>query len=115
MERKITCILCPRGCAMTVKETNGALTVTGNTCPKGGEYAIAECTNPVRTVTSTVRVSNRKDTMVSVKTAAPVPKDKMMDVMELLRSITVSAPVKIGDVVLNGVFGTDIIVTKEID
>ena len=100
---------------MTVKGDVGALEVTGNTCPKGAEYAIAECTNPVRTVTSIVRVSNRKDTMVSVKTAAPVPKDKMMDVMAALRSIVVSAPVKIGDVVLTNIFGTDIIVTKAID
>lgn len=100
---------------MTVKGEVGALEVTGNTCPKGAEYAIAECTNPVRTVTSIVRVSNRKDTMVSVKTAAPVPKDKMMDVMAALRSIVVSAPVKIGDVVLTNIFGTDIIVTKAID
>ncbi len=100
---------------MTVKGEVGALEVTGNTCPKGAEYAIAECTNPVRTVTSIVRVSNRKDTMVSVKTAAPVPKDKMMDVMAALRSTVVSAPVKIGDVVLTNIFGTDIIVTKAID
>ena len=115
MERNMTCILCPRGCAMTVRGEVGGLQVVGNSCPKGQEYAINECTNPVRTVTSTVRVSNRKDTMVSVKTAAPVPKEKMMEVMAALRSITVSAPVKIGDVVLTGVFGIDIIVTKEID
>ena len=115
MERKITCILCPRGCAMTVTGDLGSLQVSGNTCPKGAEYAIAECTNPVRTVTSTVRVNNRKDTMVSVKTAAPVLKGKMMDVMAALRSITVSAPVKIGDVILTDVFGTDIIVTKAVD
>ena len=115
MERKITCILCPRGCGVTVTGEVGSLQVSGNTCPKGAEYAIAECTNPVRTVTSTVRVNNRKDTMVSVKTAAPVPKGKMMEVMAALRSITVSAPVKIGDVVLTDVFGTDIIVTKAID
>ena len=115
MERNITCILCPRGCAMTVTGELGNLQVSGNTCPKGLGYAINECTNPVRTVTSTIRVSDRKDTMVSVKTASPVPKEKMMEVMAALRSITVSAPVKIGDVVLNGVFGTDIIVTKEID
>ena len=115
MERNITCILCPRGCGMTVKGEPGNLQVAGNTCPKGAEYAIAECTNPVRTVTSTVRMNNRKDTMVSVKTAAPVPKGKMMEVMAALRSITVSAPVKIGDVVLTDVFGTDIIVTKAID
>ena len=115
MERKITCILCPRGCTMTVTGELGNLQVSGNTCPKGLEYAINECTNPVRTVTSTIRVSDRKDTMVSVKTASPVPKEKMMEVMAALRSITVSAPVKIGDVVLTGVYGTDIIVTKEID
>ena len=114
MERNMTCILCPRGCAMTVRGEVGGLQVVGNSCPKGEEYAINECTNPVRTVTSTVRVSNRKDTMVSVKTAAPVPKEKMMEVMAQLRSITVSAPVKIGDVILTNVFGTDIIVTKEI-
>lgn len=114
MERKITCIICPRGCAMTVKEENGSLTVTGHTCPKGEKYAINECTNPVRTVTSIVRVSNRKDTMVSVKTAAPVPKDKMMDVMALLRTTTVSAPVAIGDVILEGVFGTTVVATKAI-
>ena len=100
---------------MTVRGEVGGLQVVGNSCPKGQEYAVNECTNPVRTVTSTVRVSNREDTMVSVKTAAPVPKEKMMEVMAQLRSITVSAPVKIGDVVLTGVFGTDIIVTKEID
>ena len=100
---------------MTVTGAVGSLQVSGNTCPKGAEYAIAECTNPVRTVTSTVRVNNRKDTMVSVKTAAPVPKGKMMEVMAALRSITVSAPVKIGDVSLSEIFGTDIIVTKAVD
>lgn len=114
MERNMTCILCPRGCAMTVRGEVGSLQVVGNTCPKGEEYAINECTNPVRTVTSTVRVSNRKDTMVSVKTAAPVPKEKMMEVMRQLRSITVSAPAKIGDVVLTNIFGTNVIITKDI-
>lgn len=114
MERNITCIICPRGCTMTVKEENGKLTVTGHTCPKGEKYAINECTNPVRTVTSIVRVSNRKDTMVSVKTAAPVPKDNMMDVMALLRSTTVCAPVAIGDVILEDVFGTAVVATKAI-
>ena len=115
MERNITCIICPRGCPMTVKEEAGQLIVTGFTCPKGEKYAIDECTNPVRTVTSTVRVANRKDTMVSVKTAAPVPKGKMMDVMALLRKTTVEAPVSIGQVVLTNVFGTEVIITKAVD
>ena len=100
---------------MTVSGEVGNLQVTGNTCPKGAEYAINECTNPVRTVTSIVRINNRKDTMVSVKTEQPVPKGKMMDVMSRLRSISVSAPVKIGDVILPDVYGTKVIATKTID
>ena len=114
MERKITCIICPRGCAMTANIQGEKVTVTGNTCPKGQEYAVNECLHPVRTVTATVRVANRPNTMVSVKTENPVPKDQMMDVMASLRQTTVNAPLAIGDVVLYNVCGSNIIVTKEI-
>ena len=115
MEKKITCIICPRGCALAADITEKGVAVTGNACPKGSEYAINECTNPVRTVTATVRVSNRYNTMVSVKTAAPVAKDKMMDVMALLRKTAVEAPVAIGQVVLTDVFGTEVVITKAVD
>ena len=114
MERKITCIICPRGCAMTARITDSGVEVSGHTCPKGEEYAINECTNPVRTVTAAVRVSNRYNTMVSVKTDAPVPKDKMMDVMAALHKVAVEAPAAIGDVVLSDIFGANVIVTKDV-
>lgn len=114
MKRNMTCIICPRGCSLVAEIGDSGVTVTGNACRKGEQYAINECTNPVRTVTATVRVSNRPDTMVSVKTAVPVPKDKMLEVMALLRNTQLEAPVAIGDVVLSDVFGTDIVVTKAI-
>lgn len=110
--KTLTCILCPRGCSLSVSDT---LTVTGNACPHGEKYAIAECTNPVRTVTATVRVDNRADTMLSVKTEAPVPKGKMMDVMAALRGMTVSAPVAIGAVIIPDILGTKIIATQKVD
>lgn len=115
MKRNLTCIICPRGCALTADITPRGVAVTGHTCPKGEEYAVRECTNPVRTVTSTVRVSNRKDTMVSVKTEIPVPKGSMMAVMEKLRSISVAAPVEIGAVILEDVFGSRIVATKAVE
>lgn len=111
MKRTLTCIVCPRGCTVTVEQNR---TVTGNGCKRGIDYAIAECTNPTRTVTATVRVANRADTMVSVKTAAPVPKGEMFAVMQKLRAMTVSAPIAIGDVILNDIYGTQIIATKNI-
>ena len=114
MERNIICIICPRGCPMVAEITDDGITVSGHSCVKGEQYAIDECTRPMRTVTATVRVANRKDTMVSVKTAQPVEKDRMMDVMAALRSITVDAPLAIGDKVLTNVCGADIIVTKAV-
>lgn len=115
MKRDLTCIICPRGCALSVDIDGDNLTVTGNSCPKGKEYAINECTNPTRTVTSTVSVWNRGNKTVSVKTAKPVKKDKIFEVMKLIRSKNAIAPIKIGDIIIKDVYGTDIIATKNID
>ncbi len=114
MKKVITCIVCPRGCTMTAEIQGDGITVTGNACARGEKHAVGECTNPVRSLTSIIRVSNREDTMVSVKSAAPVPKEKMFEIMELIHRTTVEAPVKIGDVLIDDVFGTQIIATKDI-
>ena len=114
MKKNITCIVCPRGCIMVAQGDGQNWTVTGNGCKRGLEHAIGECTNPVRTVTSTVRVSNRQDTMLPVKTAAPIPKGEMFAVMEKIRAASVAAPVRIGQVILDNIFGTQIIATGEI-
>ena len=115
MTRNVTCIICPRGCSMIAKVDDKNVSVSGNACPRGEEYATNECINPVRTVTATVRVANRPDTMVSVKTAAPIPKGEMMNIMAMLRKTNVDAPVRIGDVVLSDVYGTNVVITKDID
>ena len=112
MKRELICILCPRGCSLTAEMAENAVTVTGNACPNGAKYAESELLHPVRTVTATVRVANRKDTMVSVKTVAPVAKDRMMAVMQALRKVTVNAPLAIGDVI--PAEGYEIIVTKTV-
>lgn len=115
MERNLICIICPRGCSLKAEISEKGVCVSGNACPKGEEYAINECTNPVRTVTATVRVANRYNTMVSVKTATPVAKDKMMEVMQVLRNTQIQAPVAIGDVILRDVCGADIVITKAVE
>ena len=70
--------------------------------------------NVLSAITSIVRVENRKNTMVSVKTTSPVPKENIFDVMELLKKTSVKAPVKIGNIILTNIYGTDIITTKDI-
>ena len=115
IEKNMTCIICPKGCAMTVIKEGDRIEVSGNTCKKGADYAESELTCPTRTVTSVVKISNRKDTMVSVKTSAPIEKQYIFDIMKVIISLEAEAPVKIGDVLKADVFGADIIATKDVD
>ena len=114
MKREITCIVCPRGCRMTAEIQGENITVTGNFCPRGEKHAMDEILHPMRSLTSIVRVSNRKDTMVSVKSEHPVPKGEMFAIMERIHATTVEAPVAMGDCIIDNVCGTRIIATKEI-
>lgn len=116
-QHNLICISCPLGCAITVTMEDGKVgQVFGNTCPRGDAYARKEMTNPTRTVTSTIRVSNGHLPVVSVKTASDIPKEKITDVMNAIRGITVPAPVRIGDVLLPDAAGTgvSVVATKEI-
>ena len=115
MKRKLVCIVCPRGCLIEADVSEQGVEISGNGCPKGAAYAKEECTAPVRTVTSAVRVAGGREAMVIVKTAKPVPKDKIFEVMRLIRAKTVEPPVSAGDVIISGVFGTDIIATKSVE
>ena len=115
MERQFTCIVCPMGCQLTaVTENNKVVSVTGNTCPRGEVYARNEVSNPVRTVTSTVRADNGM--MVSVKTNTAIPKGKIYECMKEINSVKISLPISVGDVIIKGVCGTeaDIVATSEI-
>ena len=114
MKREITCIVCPRGCRMTADIQAERITVTGHSCSRGEKHAVAEILHPVRSLTSIVRVSNRRDTMVSVKSETPVPKEEMFAIMERIHATAVEAPVHIGDVILDDVCGTRIVATKQI-
>ena len=106
-ERFLTCIICPRGCALRVElDESGAPTrVEGNACPRGEDYAVTECTSPMRTVTTTVRCEDGK--IVPVKTNKPVPKGSVIAVMAEINRIAPKSGLPIGAVILMGVAGTD--------
>ncbi len=116
----LICIGCPMGCPMTVTLENGVVqSVTGNTCKRGDIYARKEVTAPTRIVTSTVRVANSRCGAITVpcKTKTDVPKSKIFAVMQALTGVTVSAPVRIGDVLVPDAAGTgvDVIATKDVE
>ena len=112
MKRELTCIACPLGCNLTVElDGKEIISVTGNTCPRGKEYAVNECTCPVRTVTTTVRCEDGG--MVSVKTAKPIPKDKMLEAMKIINKTVAKAPISVGDIIIEDLFGSPVVATQE--
>ena len=106
-ERRLTCIVCPKGCDLTVHfDDNGAIeNISGHTCKRGEAYALAECTSPVRTVTTTVRCKD--GCVVPVKTSSPIPKDMIFEVMREINSVVAENSLCIGDVLIYRVLGTD--------
>lgn len=102
---ELICIVCPKGCHLHVDEQNG-YAVTGNACMRGEEYGKKELVNPTRTVTSTVRIQGAPIARLPVKTSAEIPKGKIFEAMGLLNNVTVQAPVKVGDVVVEKIPGT---------
>jgi len=116
MKRELTCIVCPIGCLLSVTLESGVVTeVTGNTCPRGKQYAIDECTHPVRTVTTTARTSDGG--VIPVKTDRPIPKELMFECMQAIDSAIVSLPAHIGDIVIENLLetGANIIVTANME
>lgn len=110
-ERELTCIVCPRGCQLKVTLEGGRVaSVSGNICKRGKEYAINECTNPVRVVTSTVKVSDGG--VVACKTDRAIPKDKVFECMKAINALTVELPVCVGDVVIEDIFGANVVITQ---
>ena len=118
--KKLTCICCPLGCSIEADMQGGSVVaVRGSGCPNGEKYAHTELTAPVRTLTSTVALVNSKSGMrlAPVRSSEPIPKDKLFDCMKEIANISVSAPVRIGDTVLQNAAGTgiSIIITRDIN
>lgn len=111
MIRELTCIVCPMGCSLRV-ETEGAniISISGNTCPRGKDYAEKEFTDPQRTITSTARCED--GSVLSVKTETTIPKDKMFECMEIINKTIVPLPISVGDVIIDNVFGTRVVATQ---
>lgn len=106
--KELTCIVCPRGCKLTVKQIEDEFQVSGNFCKRGIDYGIKEVVNPVRKVTSTVRISGAKYKRLPVITDQEISKGEMFRVMEELNKVTIEAPIKYGDIIIKNILDTDV-------
>ena len=114
--RNLICIGCSLGCPVTVTMDGDNIAVTGNTCPRGEDYAKKEVLSPTRIVTSSIRVNDGEIARVSVKTKSDIPKSKIFDVMKEIQAVRAEAPVALGQVLIEDCAGTgvEIIATKAV-
>ncbi len=114
MTKKLTCIVCPLGCSLNAEiEDRKVLSVSGNSCKRGEEYAKTECIAPMRTLTTTVMTTSGK--LLSCKTQKPIPKEKLLSAMNIINSLKIDLPKSIGDVIIEDVFGSAIVATENLD
>jgi NADPH-dependent 2,4-dienoyl-CoA reductase/sulfur reductase-like enzyme/CxxC motif-containing protein len=103
---KITCILCPLGCAIRVSAGHaGKMRTKGARCKKGEEYAIDEYRHPLRVLTSTVKVIGGESALCPVRTARPVSRDAIPHCMQDITRARVHAPVSAGQAILKELAG----------
>ena len=114
--KEITCIVCPRGCRMQAAEENGVITVVGNSCKRGYDFAVSELTDPKRTVCSTVRTAFPDVPVLPVRVSGEIPKARIFDVMRQIGAVCVKVRLGRGDTVIENVLdlGVDVIATSDI-
>lgn len=115
MNKEIICTVCPRGCRITVQgDGENVLSAEGYGCKRGLEYAGTEYAHPVRILTTTVLVDGMENDLLPVRSAQPLPREKVFQCMEVIRSVRATLPVKCYDVIVSDICGTgvDIVATK---
>lgn len=116
--RKVVCVLCPLGCKIRIEldEEGNILSISGNKCPRGEGYAKDEIKDPKRVVTTSVKVLDGELPLASVKTDGPIPKKYIFELMKILKSVEMNAPVNVGDVVVRNIFETNVnvVITRSV-
>lgn len=117
-ERSMVCVACPVGCSIVceIGSAGDIVSVSGNRCKRGLAYATQEISCPTRTVTAVVPIKGALEPL-SVKTASPIPKHLIFDVLSAIESLDLSAPVLCGEVLVENVCSTGIsvVATKTVE
>ena len=114
-KKHFVCVVCPIGCEIDlVHDGSKIISMEGNKCEKSEEFVTQELIEPMRILTTTVRIEGSRWPVVPVRTDKVVPKRLFPRMMKQLRRTKLQAPVNMLDVVVKDVLrtGANIIATR---
>ena len=106
--KEMICIVCPKGCHMSITPQGDNFKVAGNACGRGEKYAVEEMTCPKRMIPTTVKIEGGLLNRLPVITDQPIEKKYIFDLMNALNDIKMIAPVKKGDIIIENIFDTKV-------
>ena len=117
-KKRFTCVTCPVGCEVDVELQNGSIvSIKGNKCDKVKEFVLQELKEPMRVLTTTVRIEGAKWAMLPVRTDKPIPKRLFLQAMGELAGIDLKAPVHMSEVIVRDIAGSsaNIVATRTME
>jgi CxxC motif-containing protein len=114
-KKHFVCVVCPVGCEVDVVHDGSEITsMEGNKCEKSEEFVSQELIEPMRILTTTVRIQGSRWPVIPVRTDTAVPKRLFPRIMKRLRRVKLEAPINMLDLVVKNVAatGANIIATR---
>ena len=113
MKIEMPCIVCPNSCNLEVEyeEENGQkkiVSVSGHLCDRDITYATDEITNPMRMITTTIKITGAHIARLPVILSDEIPKELIFNVLTEIKKIKVKTPVNEGDILLENILGTGV-------
>jgi CxxC motif-containing protein len=106
-KKHFVCVVCPIGCEVdVVHDGSKIISMEGKKCEKSEEFVSQELIEPMRILTTTVRIQGSRWPVIPVRTDKPVPKRLFPRIMRQLRRVRLQVPINISDVVVGDVLGT---------
>lgn len=114
---KTTCIICPKGCSLSLQYIDVKPKICGNRCLRGKDFFLQEMKQPLRKFSTTVKVSNGDLEVCPVSSKKQLPKELILDLIRYLNSMNLKAPIKYGDMILEifEEYEVEIIATRDIN
>ncbi len=101
MQKRLTCLACPRGCnvELTISADGAVLQMDGCSCDRGEAWIREELLHPMRRLTTTVRTVFDDFPRLPVKTDRDIDLQAFSAVMKLVDSIMVTRRMLPGEVI----------------